>query len=218
MPQHIMSTTESWTSDGIAKLLATRPAKKIRRDHFRKAAVLMPILLKEGEPHFLLTERTHQVETHKGQISFPGGVMEPTDPSLLQTALRETEEEIGLPRERVKTLGEFDDYLSITNLVVTPFAGWIDGPGTLTPNPVEVSEILLVPLTSFRDEKLTRMETRKRAEGEEILYFYDFQGKVIWGLTARIIRDFLRAIQSGATAPATDPGRLSGSSPPREQR
>jgi 8-oxo-dGTP pyrophosphatase MutT (NUDIX family) len=190
-----MFITENWSSDYIANLLASRPSKRLQRDHFRKAAVLIPILQEMGEPHFLLTERTHQVETHKGQISFPGGVMEPSDQSLLQTALRETEEEIGLHRNKVRILGEFDDYLSITNLVVTPFAGWIDWPDNLKLNPAEVTEILLVPFSTFRDENLTRIEKRKRAEGEETLYFYDFQGKVIWGLTARIIRDFLAAIQ-----------------------
>jgi 8-oxo-dGTP pyrophosphatase MutT (NUDIX family) len=153
--------------------------------------VLIPILPEEKELCFLLTQRTHKVETHKGQISFPGGIREDSDQGLLQTALRETWEEIGLASEGIHILGEFDEYLSITGLVVTPFAAWLGGPLNLAPNPDEVDAILKVPFSIFQDRRYLRVETRVRLGMERKVYFYDFQGHQVWGLTAQIIRDFL---------------------------
>lgn len=151
----------------------------------------MPIFQGPEDYCFLLTLRTHAVETHKGQISFPGGVKEPGDHSLVETALRETWEEIGLPQTRIQVLGEFDDYRSVTDLIVTPYAGWVVPPLNLVPNRNEVEEVLEVPLSLFRDTTRLRVESRKRGGLEFPVYFYDFGGKEIWGLTARIIRDFL---------------------------
>jgi 8-oxo-dGTP pyrophosphatase MutT (NUDIX family) len=156
----------------------------------------MPIFPKGGEYFFLLTLRTHTVETHKGQISFPGGIMEPGDESLIDTALRETREEIGLATDKVQLLGRFDEYLSITGLIVTPFVGWIEPPFDLNPNPNEVEEILYVPFELFRDRALLRVEMSKRFDQDYPIYYYNFQGRDVWGLTARIIRDFLILIDS----------------------
>ena len=155
----------------------------------------MPILSHGEEFSFLLTQRTHKVETHKGQISFPGGIQEDSDSSLLQTALRETWEEIGLAAEGIHILGEFDEYLSITGLIVTPFAAYVAGPLNLAPNPDEVDEILRAPFSIFQESRGLRVETRVRLGVERKIYFYDFQGKDVWGLTAEIIRDFLMLIE-----------------------
>jgi 8-oxo-dGTP pyrophosphatase MutT (NUDIX family) len=154
----------------------------------------MPILPHDDEFCFLLTQRTHKVETHKGQISFPGGIQEDSDSNLLQTALRETWEEIGLSPEGIHILGEFDEYLSITGLIVTPFAAYLRGPLNLALNPDEVDEILRVPFSAFQNSRTLRVETRVRLGVERKVYFYDFQGKEVWGLTAQIIRDFLRLV------------------------
>ena len=145
---------------------------------------------------FLLTLRTEAVETHKGQISFPGGVKEPGEQSMLETALRETWEEIGLPHTRIQILGEFDDYRSVTDLIVTPYAGWVVPPLNLVPNRNEVEEVLEVPLSLFRDETRLRVENRTRGGEEFPVYFYNFGGRDIWGLTARIIRDFMMLIDT----------------------
>jgi 8-oxo-dGTP pyrophosphatase MutT (NUDIX family) len=161
-----------------------------------RAAVLMPILGEKEPFSFLLTRRTHKVETHKGQISFPGGVRDASDKDLLGTALRETREEIGLMSDGVHVLGEFDEYHSITGLVVTPFVGWIAAPFSLAPNPDEVEAILTVPFSVFQDSRLERVETRIRLGVKQEVYFYDFEGKEIWGLTARIIRDFLQLLKA----------------------
>jgi 8-oxo-dGTP pyrophosphatase MutT (NUDIX family) len=182
----------------IASRLRLRPLRRLEIEHSGRAAVLMPILQQTEGLAFVLTQRTHKVETHKGQISFPGGVQDPVDENLLQTALRETREEIGLQSDRVFVLGEFDEYLSITGLVVTPFLGWISEPLELRPNPDEVEEILKVPFSTFRDHRLLRVERQTRAGLERDVYFYNYEGREVWGLTARIIRDFLQILaQSG---------------------
>jgi 8-oxo-dGTP pyrophosphatase MutT (NUDIX family) len=177
--------------ESISLRLQAHTPRRLDLEHSGRAAVLIP-LLRQGEDFcFLLTQRTHKVETHKGQISFPGGIQDDSDQNLLQTALRETWEEIGLASEGIHILGEFDEYLSITGLIVTPFAAWIRGPLNLAPNPDEVDEILRVPFSIFQDSHYLRVETRVRQGVERKVYFYDFQGKEVWGLTAQIIRDFL---------------------------
>src|SRR5438093_13788813 len=109
----------------ISQLLNSRTPRKLEQHHESRAAVLVPIFQQEGDYFFLLTQRTHTVETHKGQISFPGGVAENNE-TLRRTALRETWEEIGLTSDRIEVLGEFDEYLSVTGLIVTPFLARID--------------------------------------------------------------------------------------------
>ena len=178
----------------LSSQLQSRNPRRLAVDHSGRAAVLMPILPHNEEFCFLLTQRTHKVETHKGQISFPGGTQEGSDSNLLQTALRETWEEIGLASQGIHILGEFDEYLSITGLIVTPFAAWIERPLNLAPNPDEVDEILRVPFSIFQDSRTLRVETRERLGVERKVYFYDFQGKEVWGLTAQIIRDFLNLV------------------------
>lgn len=178
----------------VSSILETRVPRRLDVGDNGRAAVLIPILGEADAFSFLLTERTQKVETHKGQISFPGGVQDGSDKDLLQTALRETWEEIGLAANSIHVLGEFDEYFSITGLIVTPFAAWIAPQHQLTPNPDEVETILQVPFSFFREKRFERVETRVRLGEERKIYFYNFQGTDIWGLTAQIIRDFLRVI------------------------
>ena len=179
----------------IRSVLASRHSRRLDVEHTGRAAVLIPVMKHLDGFAFLLTRRTHNVQTHKGQISFPGGVQDPADESLLQTALRETREEIGLQSAAVSILGEFDEYLSVTGLIVTSFVAWLHQPVELTPSPDEVEEILLVPFDNFHEQRLLRTETRVRFGQEQKVYFYDFNGQEVWGLTAQIIRDFLQLLQ-----------------------
>ena len=182
------------TAVQIASQLTSRVPHKLAGRHSGRAAVLIPIWEQREALHFLLTLRTETVETHKGQISFPGGMRDSEEEPLVQTALRETREEIGLPESQIRVLGQFDDYLSSTDLIVTPFVGWVSPPLELSPNPEEVEEILEVPWSLFRDPGLCRTETLRRMGRDILVYHYDFQGLDVWGLTARIIRDFLHLI------------------------
>jgi len=159
----------------------------------RDAAVLMPVFEKGGEPHFLLTLRTEAVETHKGQISFPGGVCNPGE-TFLQTALRETFEEVGIDPAGIRLLGRFHEYLSINDHRVMPFAGYLAYPFETKANAAEVAAILHVPFSAFCDPARLRIGRREiRGREAEVLY-YTFERHVIWGLTARVIRDFLAAL------------------------
>lgn len=179
----------------ISTLLGSHIPRKLNPENKGRAAVLIPIFERDRELYFLLTLRTDKVETHKNQISFPGGVQDPRDNNLVQTALRESWEEIGLPADAVTILGEFDEYYSVTDLVVTPYAGWLGSVSRLVPNPDEVQEILRVPWSVFRNDDLLRIEMRRRFEREVKIYFYQFGEKEVWGLTAQIIRDFLQLIE-----------------------
>lgn len=167
---------------------------RILTDGFtREAAVLMPIFEWDNEPHFLLTQRTEEVQTHKGQISFPGGMREGGE-DLVKTALRETFEEVGIHEEKIEILGRFHDYMSITGYRVTPFAGFIHGPFTTKPQIREVAEVLQVPIRIFLDPSRLRIEKGIHDHYEPNVYFYSYGTHQIWGLTARIIKEFLEAL------------------------
>ncbi|MDR1727316.1 MAG: CoA pyrophosphatase [Acidobacteriota bacterium] len=165
-----------------------------------QAAVLMPLFQGcdggGGGWRLLLTKRTEEVETHKGQISFPGGMREGGE-ALEETALRETFEEVGIPPERVELLGRFHDYLAVTGVRVTPFAALLRTPFPVTPQVHEVAEVLRVPIETFSDPASLRVE-KGSFQGEAVNdYYYAYGAHTIWGLTARIIHDFLEALALG---------------------
>ncbi len=107
-----------------------------------EAAVLIALFQKRARLHFLLTRRSQEVATHKGQISFPGGLRGPKDESLQVTALRETREELGISACHVDVLGQFHEYRAVTNYLVTAFVGFLEGEYVLSPNPREVESLL----------------------------------------------------------------------------
>jgi 8-oxo-dGTP pyrophosphatase MutT (NUDIX family) len=167
----------------------------------REAAVLIPVFEADGEPHFLLTRRTEEVETHKGQISFPGGMRENGE-ELQQTAIRETFEEVGIESNQIELLGRFHDYLSINTYRVVTYAGMLRQPFAAIPHPAEVAEVLLVPFRIFQDPALMRTQKMYRLGRFMNVYYYSYGSYTIWGLTARIIKDFLEELdrpKSGAS-------------------
>ena len=168
--------------------------RSISAGYLREAAVLMPVFERAGEPYFLLTLRTQEVETHKGQISFPGG-MRHGDEDLETTALRETCEEIGLDHGHVEILGRFHDYVSSTDYRVTTFTGYIREPFEPIPQPTEVADVLEVPFSIFHDPARLRVEKMTLKDRLVDVLFYTYGTHQIWGLTARIIRDFLAALR-----------------------
>src|SRR3989449_10807061 len=136
----------------IRRRLADRPRRTLNDDGLRQAAVLIPLFLENGEPHVLFTRRTDTVQDHKGQISFPGGATDRDDPDAMTTALRETDEELGIPPDQVLVLGALDDvHATVSGFLITPFAGIIPHPFPLRVNAAEIAEVLTVPLRVFRD-------------------------------------------------------------------
>ena len=156
------------------------------------SAVLLPIYYKQGQYYILFTKRTGKVKEHKGQISFPGGVYQDGDRTLVDTALRECAEEIGLKAEAVEVLGELDDTATQTSsYIISPFVAIIPWPYPLKVDQWETEEIIEVPISALLDKSSLRQET-EIIDGETVTsYFYYYQGRVIWGATAKILNQFL---------------------------
>jgi 8-oxo-dGTP pyrophosphatase MutT (NUDIX family) len=176
------------TIEHIRTSLASLHPRELSNGFRREAAVLIPVFRENGTFHLLLTRRTEDVETHKGQISFPGGMREGEEP-FLETALRETFEEVGIESSSIEPLGRFHDYVSITRFRVTTFVGFIRAPFETKRQVNEVAEILHVPFDIFLDpgNPLIRKQT---VPGRELdVYTYPYGTHQIWGLTARIIKD-----------------------------
>jgi 8-oxo-dGTP pyrophosphatase MutT (NUDIX family) len=174
----------------IRQRLSEMEQRRLTTGFSREAAVLLLVFELDGHPHILLTRRTQDVRTHKGQISFPGG-MRLDGESLEQTALRETFEEVGISDRQIELLGRFHDYVSSSEYLVVPFVGFIKEPFTTEPQAREVAEILQVPFQVFTDRARMRVERMMRSGKMMDIYFYSFAPHEIWGLTARIIKDFL---------------------------
>jgi 8-oxo-dGTP pyrophosphatase MutT (NUDIX family) len=179
----------------VRDLLAEREYRAADVPDLTCAAVLLPLLCKGGEWHVLVTQRTHNVEHHKGQISLPGGACEPGDASLRDTALRETYEEIGVPLDSVEVLGVMDDYATVSSFVVTPFVGVIPHPFPYRLNRCEVEAVVEVPLAFLREPAHLRVEKREYGGRFFSVLFWDFGPYTIWGATAQILKDFLDLIR-----------------------
>ena len=160
-----------------------------------KAAVLLP-LVDRGEPFVVFAKRTDRVGTHRGQISFPGGRVDPSDAGFLEAALRESEEEIGLPRTAVEPLGALDDTETVaTQFIITPFVGVVRTPVAWQPDGHEIEKVIEVPLAALRDLSSLRVEYRKRGGVRHEVLFWDYQGETIWGATARILKQYLDVLE-----------------------
>jgi 8-oxo-dGTP pyrophosphatase MutT (NUDIX family) len=175
----------------IEKILRNRKTKKITGENLKASAVLIPLFYDHGQYHVLFTERSDEVVFHKGQVCFPGGTREPSDSSLLQTVLRESEEEIGLEAKDIEILGELDDSITlVTNYVISPFVAFILHPHSLKTNGREVKGAFSVPLSFLMDEANFKQDS----------YAYEYEGHIIWGATARILRQFIDLLKSESGA------------------
>jgi len=182
--------------ESLRKLLDHREKQYIADSKRIPSAVLVPIYFWEEDYHIIFIRRTKTVKAHKGQISFPGGICEKEDTSTMDTALRESHEEIGLLPEHVEILGELDDEITTTsNYIVSPFVGIIQWPYHFTENKDEVDGILDVPLPVLLDRDCLSPDT-ETLNGERVdSYAYNYEGNIIWGATARILHKFLDIIK-----------------------
>lgn len=153
----------------------------------RRAAVLAPFFYDGEDWRLLFTKRSDLVENHKGQVSFPGGAVEPADRSLIETAVRETEEEIGLDRDRIDVLGYLPPIVTITRFLVYPVVGLFDHPDRFELSEQEVDSVLEIPVPQLI------AEAEDQAHLPAVLYSHRFNrdGEIIWGATARIVYELL---------------------------
>jgi len=156
----------------------------------RVAAVLLPIVKGENECSVIFTKRVRDLNHHGGEVSFPGGTMDPDDKSLVFTALRETHEEIGVKPDNVRVLGVMDDELSRWGHRVTPVVGLIEK-ADFKLQETEVDRLYQVPVSHLLNPNIYYSETWTRDTETREVHFYRYKNDIIWGLTARILKDFL---------------------------
>jgi len=179
----------------VARILKVRPPRRETPPGYRRAAVLLPLYETPAGPYLVLTKRTDRVPTHKGQISFPGGGFHQADGDLLTTALRESAEEIGLQSHDVAVAGVLDDAATAASAhVVRPFVGFIPHPYPFRLDTFEIEELIHLPLGPLLEENQFREEIWDQGGRPHSVFFYDHAGQTIWGLTARILKQFVEVV------------------------
>ncbi len=200
-PDRLFPLTRESIAEGLARPAPTPAPNDLHAitlgegARVTEAAVLVPLVNRPDGVRLLLTQRTAHLDDHAGQISFPGGRVEADDASREGTALRETEEEIGLPRAFVAVLGRLPNYEIPSGFRITPVVGWIEPPFALKPDPFEVAGVFEAPLEHFLDAaRYQRREYRFRGRHRHYLAI-PFEGRYIWGATAGMLYDLCRVLR-----------------------
>jgi 8-oxo-dGTP pyrophosphatase MutT (NUDIX family) len=188
------STLHSTLLSGLTHLSLAGERNTLAIEGFRRAGVLVPLILGVEGADLLFTRRTDHVETHKGQISFPGGMVDEGDADIVQTALREAEEELGIGSKLIDVKGILDDLAVPSGFIITPVVGILSSLPSLTPNPQEVAEAFSVPLAFFCNPANGRSELRDYRGGKREVWFYEHGEHIIWGATAMIVRSLLLSL------------------------
>ncbi len=179
----------------LQRILAQREKRYINDASRVSSAVMIPLYETQGRYYIVFIRRTETVKDHKGQISFPGGARDVNDRTLLHTAVRESREEIGLRTKDIEIVGELDDELTTTsNFVVTPFVAVIPWPYQFKKNKDEVAEIIRVPVEELLGKGIVKQGSETLNDRPIESYTYSYEGKVIWGATARILKKLLDII------------------------
>jgi 8-oxo-dGTP pyrophosphatase MutT (NUDIX family) len=162
----------------------------------RRAAVLMPLVQVNGDWHMLYTRRTQTVQDHKGQVSFPGGAVDPGDHTVEITAIREAHEEIGLHADQVELLGRMPQMRTITEYLITPIVGIVPWPFEYRLSLSEVERVFTVPLTWLADEANheEKMVMLRNERLEHVVVYHPYDGELLWGITARLTLNFLQMV------------------------
>lgn len=168
------------------------------RSPLTPAAVLVPLVVRPGGLQVLLTQRTDHLHDHAGQVSFPGGRREHHDTSSVETALRETREEIGLAEEFIEVVGLLDDYETGTGFRITPVVSFVNEGFTLALDSFEVAEVFEVPLAYLFDPTNHQTRSREIAGKRRKYYLFEYQDRVIWGATAGMLMNLYRRASGGS--------------------
>jgi 8-oxo-dGTP pyrophosphatase MutT (NUDIX family) len=184
--------------DLIYSVYQNHSKRRIDFPGFVPSAVLIPLFEKQNEPHILFIKRSLTVRHHKGQISFPGGACDASDRDLLDTALRETDEEIGVSPSSVEMIAELDDIVTPTNFRVTPFAGIIPFPYAFKIDPQETSELIEIPLAHLLNDSHHRLGYRRVFNQTHEVHYYDYKDYTVWGVTGLILHELFQKMKIGS--------------------
>ncbi|MEW6143090.1 MAG: CoA pyrophosphatase [Chloroflexota bacterium] len=184
----------------IRQILTSHEKKRVPSGKFAPAAVIVPVFCDAEECYIVFAKRSQNVTFHKGQFCFPGGRPHEGETRLLTTALRESHEEVGIKPEDIEILGELDDQVTTSGYIVTPFVGYIRHPYELMSDGCEVEEIINVPLRYLLNPKNWRQKATPDGQSQVPEYAIDYHGRIIWGATARILRQFLHLLGEWAGA------------------
>lgn len=197
--------SEDWHSPAVVRRRLARLTRSPRKtwhervdlaeESLAEAAVLIPIVERDGVLEVLFTERSHELRTHSGEVSFPGGGREPADDSLVETALRETHEEVGLIPSEVDIYGALTRIPTITGFEVTAFAGEFSSDSDLVIDPGEIHLIFQAPLAELGDPNTHRLEEREFRGEVFPVHFFDYEDHVIWGATGFLLYQFLEFLR-----------------------
>lgn len=182
----------SLTPAQLRPALARGGRRTLSDPSLRPAAVLLPLLAGAGGVELLFVRRTETMRHHRGEIAFPGGARDPGDRDAVATALRESEEELGLPATAVEVLGLLDDFVSVHDYCVTPVVGWIAQPPPLRPAPGEIAAVFALPLERLLVPAAWHKECWRHRGRLHPVHFCRVDAYEIWGLTAAILRRFLK--------------------------
>jgi 8-oxo-dGTP pyrophosphatase MutT (NUDIX family) len=174
-------------SDGFSEVKLTKETR------LKCAAVLIPLVWYDEEWHLLFTRRTDTVESHKGQVSFPGGACDDDETTPEQTALREAEEEIGLDPEDVKVLGRLSNLITVTFFRVTPVVGVLKWPAVFRVGEHEVARVFTIPLGWLANSS-NRWQFEIPGTNRSLIAYHPYDGELLWGATARMTVDFLKVL------------------------
>ena len=166
-------------------------------ERWRPAAVLVPLVRRESGTTVLLTQRTDDMPSHAGQIAFPGGRQQAEDADAVATALRETEEEVGLTRDFIEVIGPVDQYRTGTGYEITPIVGIVTPGFTTRADPREVADVFEVPLAHFLDERNHRIDSRVWQGRERRYYAMPYGERYIWGATAGMLKNLHFVLTAG---------------------
>jgi 8-oxo-dGTP pyrophosphatase MutT (NUDIX family) len=176
---------EAALREPLRRALGARAARRLELGSRTAAAVLLPLFERDGDVRVWLVKRPETMRSHGGQVALPGGKIDPADPSLRETALREAQEELGIEPADVDVLGPLDDYLTITGFLVSPWVAWLPKDVPVRPNPSEVARAFAPPLRAFF------------APPEGVLPWrgWTVDGELVWGATAAMLRSFISIVR-----------------------